>query len=210
MPRAFRAGHFVMCQSGMKADGGIPSHLPTGPWYRVSSCPARASPSLDTSLGACVGEPHVLRWQVINQALLRALCVARHRYLGEHFSRYFADLGLETSFAIGLPEALREASATPPDLLLCEYELLVKLPVEAWEGDGALAHVPLIVVSLTRPANEGAIDAGGIAGFFYLPTLDRAAAARLMHAAASASRHRYQSAPRMTASPPLKDVLVTG
>ncbi|MDQ3242678.1 MAG: hypothetical protein M3Q09_03010 [Gemmatimonadota bacterium] len=147
---------------------------------------------------------------MINQAPLRALCVARHRYLGEHFSRYFADLGLETSFAIGLPEALREASATPPDLLLCEYELLVNLPVEAWEGDGALAHVPLIVVSLTRPANEGAIDAGGIAGFFYLPTLDRAAAARLMHAAASSSRHHYELAPRKTGLHALRDGLAPG
>ncbi|HVF41234.1 MAG TPA: hypothetical protein VM939_15125 [Gemmatimonadaceae bacterium] len=136
-----------------------------------------------------------------NQTPLRALCVGRHPFLCDHFARFFAGLGLETHAAPGLNAALLAARENPPDLVICEYELLTMLPVEAWEKDELLSRTPLIAVSLTRRSHEAhLLDISGIAGFLYLPTLDRAVAARILTAAASASRHRYDPAAPTTSA----------
>lgn len=124
---------------------------------------------------------------------LRALCVARHRYLSDHLARFFADLGVETKDAAGLDDALLVSRVFEPDLVICEYEVLVTLSLEAWERDALLSKTPVIAVSLTRRPHEAhLLDVNGIGGFLYLPLLNSDAAMRIL--SASASRPHYTPA----------------
>jgi hypothetical protein len=60
--------------------------------------------------------------------------------------------------------------------------------------------MPVIAVSLTRRPHEAhLLDVNGIAGFLYLPLLDRDAAMRIISAAAAVSRNRYVPSPISTA-----------
>lgn len=59
-----------------------------------------------------------------------------------------------------------------PDVVICDYDLLTTLPLDAWERDALLACIPVVAVSLTRrPAEANLLDVNGIAGFHYLPAL---------------------------------------
>lgn len=70
-------------------------------------------------------------------------------------------------------------------MVVCEYELLATLPLDGWECDEVLRCTPVVAVSLTRRSDEvNPLDANGIAGFLYLPTLTRGDAQKLLHAAA--------------------------
>ncbi len=135
-------------------------------------------------------------------APLRALCIARHCFLSEHIARYFAQMGLSTTNAVGLDSALEPQNGPPPDVVICDYDLLASIPFEMWENDGLLSRTPVIAVSLTRNVEElHLFDANGIAGFLYLPKLEQASALRILHAAASRSRYTLTSrtrAPRTT------------
>lgn len=127
---------------------------------------------------------------------LRALCVGRHPFLSDHFARFFADLGIETEPAVGLDAALAASRNFQPDVVICEYEVLATLPLEAWEKDELLCRMPVIAISLTRRPNEAHIlDVNGIGGFLYLPTLKRESAVRIISAAAGATRNGYVPAP---------------
>jgi hypothetical protein len=139
---------------------------------------------------------------VINKNLrLRALCVGRHPYLSDHFARFFADLGVETSHAVGLDAALVASRIFRPEVVICEYEILATLSLEAWELDELLSRMPVIAVSLTRRPHEAhLLDVNGIGGFLYLPVLDRTAALKVITAAAAGTRSRYVPAP-VTSSP---------
>ncbi len=132
-------------------------------------------------------------------APLRALCVARHCFLSEHLARYFAQMGIATTNAVGLDSAAGSASEgqASPDVVICDYDLLASIPLEMWEHDGLLSQVPVIAVSLTRNVEElHLFDVNGIAGFLYLPTLERASALKILHAAASRSRYSLSSRAR--------------
>lgn len=135
-------------------------------------------------------------------APLRALCIARHCFLSEHIARYFAEMGLATTNAVGLDSAVEAVGEPSPDVVICDYDLLASIPLEKWEHDGVLSKTPVIAVSLTRNAEELYLfDVNGIAGFLYLPTLEQASALRILHAAASRSRYTLTSrtrAPRTT------------
>ena len=123
---------------------------------------------------------------------LRALCVARHEFLSDHVARYFASLGLDTSFAVGLQDALHRSRDFKPDVVIAEYELLAMLSLDAWERDELLSRTAVIAVSLTRrPQEAHLLDVNGIAGFLYLPKLDAETAGRIVAAAAASSRPRY-------------------
>jgi len=127
-----------------------------------------------------------------NKPRLRALCVGRHRFLADHFARFFAALGVETRDAVGLDDALVTSRTFRPEVVICEYEVLATLSLEAWEQDELLSRMPVIAVSLTRRPHEAhLLDVNGIGGFLYLPLLDRDAAVRIISAAAHGSRSRY-------------------
>ena len=133
-------------------------------------------------------------------APLRALCVARHCFLSEHIARYFAQMGVSTTNAVGLDLAMQSAGDVSPDVVICDYDLLASISLDRWENDGLLSKTPVIAVSLTRHAEElHLFDVNGIAGFLYLPTLEAAPALKILHAAAARSRYTLgsrASAPR--------------
>jgi len=129
---------------------------------------------------------------------LRALCIARHCFLSEHIARYFAQMGVATTNAVGLESVMQSAGELAPDVVICDYDLLATIPLEKWENDGLLSKTPVIAVSLTRHAEElHLLDVNGIAGFLYLPTLQQAPALRILRAAAA--RPKYTLALRASA-----------
>ena len=123
---------------------------------------------------------------------LRALCVARHIFLAEHLARFFATLGIETRGAVGLGQASIDSREFDPDVVICEYELLTTLSLEAWERDKILSRCPVVAVSFTRKPHEAhATDIDGIGGFLYVPLLNPEAAMRLIKAAGASPRNRF-------------------
>lgn len=133
-------------------------------------------------------------------APLRALCIARHSFLSEHLARYFSNMGVVTSQAVGL-ESTRAAAIAPPDVVICDYDLLASVPLDQWEKDGLLSNIPVVAVSLTRQSEElHLFNSSGIAGFLYLPTLEATPALKILRAAAARSKFRLsapKSAPRV-------------
>ena len=100
--------------------------------------------------------------------------MGRHRYLSEHLASVFRGFGLETDCAVGFDEALAAARPVPPDVVVCDYDLLATGSIERWEQDDYLARRPVLAVSLTRrPEEQHLLDVNAIAGFLYLPTLSR-------------------------------------
>jgi CheY-like chemotaxis protein len=151
----------------------------------------------DSGQCACISLVHARRGAydegVKGENKLHALCVARHEYIADHFCRFFAQLGLETKAVVGMEQALEISRASAPDIVLCDYELLSTIPIEVWERDDLLSRTAVIGVSLTRRPNEmHLLDVNGIAGFLYLPTLDHAAARRILSAAAMSARAEYR------------------
>ena len=114
---------------------------------------------------------------------MRVLCVGRHRFLAEHFCRFFDGLGLDTIGCVGLVEAVDAIRTGDLDAVICDYDLLATMPLTSWENDPILSGVPLVAVSMTRhPGEVHVMDVNGIAGFLYLPTLDAEDARRLLAA----------------------------
>jgi chemotaxis response regulator CheB len=114
---------------------------------------------------------------------MRVLCVGRHPYLSEHFSRFFENLGVDCISCVGMSEAAALVLRYEPDAVICDYELLATISLTSWENDSVLGGVPVIAVSLTRhPGEEHLLDINSIAGFLYLPTLDPETAQRVLGA----------------------------
>jgi hypothetical protein len=114
---------------------------------------------------------------------MRAVCIARHRILSEHYRDRFAAIGLQVSPAVGFEEGMRLARRDFVDVVLCDYDLLVAAPLEMWERDPVLSEIPIVAVSLTRrPEEAHVVDVNGIAGFLYLPTLSDTDAACMLRA----------------------------
>ncbi len=133
--------------------------------------------------------------------VIYALCVGRHPYLSDHFARYFAAFGFSTKSATGLAHAVELAGKGIPDIVICDYDLLATLPLEDWENDDLLSRTAVIAVSLSRrPTETHLLDVNGIAGFLYLPTLDRAVGRKILIAAAVSSRARYVAAPAVSST----------
>ena len=119
---------------------------------------------------------------------VRILCVGRHPYLGDHLCEYFRDAGVETTCAVGVPDALARARESLPDVVVCDYDLLATIPLRLWEGDAVLSNTPIVAVSLTRRPDEvHLLDVNGIAGFLYLPGMTRGDAMRMVRAASSSA-----------------------
>ena len=120
---------------------------------------------------------------------MRLLCIGRHPYLSEHLGRFFETLGAEAFPCVGMAEAEVVARRRKPDAIICDYDLVSTISLAKWEDDPVLSNVPLIAVSLTRnPGEAPLLDINGIAGFLYLPTLDRNDALRLLSAAVKRKR----------------------
>src|SRR5690349_6578869 len=114
---------------------------------------------------------------------MRVLCIGRHSFLSEHLCRYFEPLGVDAIPCVGIREAATLIPVHEPDAIICDYDLLATMSLTDWEQDPAVAGVPVIAVSLTRhPGEAHLLDINGIAGFLYLPTLDREDARRLLAA----------------------------
>lgn len=114
---------------------------------------------------------------------MKLLCVGRHQFLADHISAVFRATGVDARPVVGLDSAAEVATADVPDVVLCEYDLLATNPLGSWEHDAILSKLPVVAVSLTRRPHEAcAFDINGIAGFLYLPTLDRDAASRTLAA----------------------------
>ena len=173
----------------------------------MSRCLGATSPKVDTQefiqdLVPFLHRPYDAR-VIENETPLKAICVGRHLFLAEHFARFFAALGIETRPAVGVLGAPIDAHDFDPDVVICEYELLVALPLEMIERDELLSRRPLIAVSLSRrPTEAHVLDVNGIGGFLYLPLLDPLTATRVISAAAASSRPRYIPAPATTSPLP--------
>jgi DNA-binding response OmpR family regulator len=114
---------------------------------------------------------------------MRLLCIARHGVLSDHLASLFRGFGAETCSAVGLAEALAAARSFAPQAVICDYDLLATVSLSAWERDPQLARVPIVAVSLTRrPDEEHALDVNNVAGFVYLPSLEREDGVRLLAA----------------------------
>ena len=136
-------------------------------------------------------------------APISALCVGRHRFLSDHLGLYFGNIGLRTQCVVGLDEALAAVRATPPDVVLCDYDLLATIALDVWEHDAAFERVPVIAVSLTRrPEEMHLLDVNGIGGFLYLPTLDAQAALRVLEMTRRAAEYTpARGIPRTSSAP---------
>ena len=133
---------------------------------------------------------------------MRVLCIGRHQFLSAHLCRFFEALGTQASGIVGLQGAGNAAASADTDVVICDYDLLATVSLESWERDPLLSRLPVIAVSLTRRPHEvHALDVNGIAGFLYLPTLDRDHAIRVLGAAAS-WRESAVKAPASLAWPP--------
>ena len=125
---------------------------------------------------------------------MKILCVGRHRFLSEHFGRFFSALGTDASVATGLENAVMIARDLSPDVVVCDYDLLATLSLEAWEQDELLSRVPVIAVSLSRRPNEvHLLDVNGIGGFLYLPRLSQHDALKMLNAAAARKSRTLRS-----------------
>jgi hypothetical protein len=114
---------------------------------------------------------------------MRVLCVGRHSVLGQHLASLFQDFGATTCAAVGLAEALEVAHAFLPQAVVCDYDLLATVSLADWERDPLLSGVPIIAVSLTRrPEEAHLLDVNNVAGFLYLPSLEREDGMRLVAA----------------------------
>ena len=134
---------------------------------------------------------------------ISALCVGRHRFLSDHLGLYFSKIGLQTRCVVGLDEALAAVRASPPDVVLCDYDLLATIALEVWEREAAFERVPVIAVSLTRRHEEmHLLDVNGIGGFLYLPTLDPQAALRVLEMTRRAAEYTpARGIPRTVTAP---------
>jgi len=137
---------------------------------------------------------------------LKVLCVGRHRYLSDHFKRFFRNLGADASSVVGIADAIPAAHAHMPDVVFCEYDLLATVPLEPWEQDPLMSRIPVIAVSLTRRSDEmHLLDVNNIAGFFYLPSLTDEDARRLLRAVRPSAGYSLPSAldrPMSASAPP--------
>ncbi|HEY9449086.1 MAG TPA: hypothetical protein VIQ60_05005 [Gemmatimonadaceae bacterium] len=115
---------------------------------------------------------------------MRAVCISRHRILSDHVCSIFRDTGVECQPVVGFQEGMTVTRSVFPDVVICDYDLLVAAPLADWERDPLLSEVPIIAVSLTRRPEEAHLaDTNGIAGFLYLPLLADGDAVRMVKAA---------------------------
>lgn len=116
--------------------------------------------------------------------------------MAEHVARFFSEIGIDTTYTVGLDGAVASVHAQVPDVVVCEYDLLATLSLDVWERDDILCRTPVLAVSLTRRPNEmHLLDVNNIAGFLYLPLLRADDAHRILHGAAMHHMHLRDANP---------------
>jgi CheY-like chemotaxis protein len=120
---------------------------------------------------------------------MQAICIARHKILAEHIGTVFADGGITCRPVVGFAQGMQAARELCPQLVICDYDMLVAAPIRDWETDPVLSRIPIIAVSLTRRPDEAhLVDCNGFAGFLYLPMVNRDSLIRVVQAAAAPVR----------------------
>ena len=79
---------------------------------------------------------------------MRVLCIARHIMLSRHIAALCADAGGDCRIAVGADEGLRAARHEPPDVVLCEVDLLVPETVSACRSESLSCSIASICSSL--------------------------------------------------------------
>jgi len=123
---------------------------------------------------------------------MRAVCISRHVFLGEHICSIMRSAGIECESVIGLREGMDASRVARPDVVICDYDLLATAPRYEWHRDSGSDGLPIVAVSLTRrPEEAHLVDGRTIAGFLYLPAVDSAAVERtVLDATARSGRRR--------------------
>lgn len=126
--------------------------------------------------------------------IMRAVCISRHVFLGEHICSIMRSAGIECESVIGLREGMDVSRAAKPDVVICDYDLLATSPRHEWQHTPGYADLPIVAVSLTRrPEEAHLVDGRTIAGFLYLPAADSADVERtVLDATARSARQRLR------------------
>ncbi|MGH7648341.1 MAG: hypothetical protein ACREND_09505 [Gemmatimonadaceae bacterium] len=125
---------------------------------------------------------------------MRAVCISRHVFLGEHICSIMRSAGIDCQSVIGLREGMDVSRAARPDVVICDYDLLATAPRHEWQLASGRAESPIVAVSLTRrPEEAHLVDGRTIAGFLYLPSVDSADVERtVLDATARSARQRLR------------------
>lgn len=123
---------------------------------------------------------------------MRAVCISRHVFLGEHICSIMRSAGIDCESVIGLREGMDVSRNARPDVVICDYDLLATTPRHEWQRTSGRADLPIVAVSLTRrPEEAHLVDGRTIAGFLYLPSVDSADVERtVLDATARSVRER--------------------
>lgn len=123
---------------------------------------------------------------------MRAVCISRHSFLGDHICSILRSAGIECESVVGLREGMTASRASGPDVVICDYDLLAAAPASEWQHAAQPSDVPIVAVSLTRrPEEAHLVDGRTIAGFLYLPSMDVADVERtVLDATARSARQR--------------------
>ncbi|MGH7634750.1 MAG: hypothetical protein ACRENC_13530 [Gemmatimonadaceae bacterium] len=125
---------------------------------------------------------------------MRAVCISRHVFLGEHICSIMRSAGIDCQSVIGLREGMDVSRAARPDVVICDYDLLATAPRHEWQLASGRAESPIVAVSLTRrPEEAHLVDGRTIAGFLYLPSVDSADVERtVLDATVRSARQRLR------------------
>lgn len=123
---------------------------------------------------------------------MRAVCISRHVFLGEHICSIMRSAGIECESVIGLREGMDASRSARPDVVICDYDLLATAPRHEWHRGSGRDDLPIVAVSLTRrPEEAHLVDGRTIAGFLYLPAVDSAVVERtVLDATTRSARQR--------------------
>src|SRR5574340_1390379 len=125
----------------------------------------RARRPLRLPFGPCtVQTPPCDHWRVAapqgaSDTVMRAVCIARHPILSEHFCSFFRDAGMECVPAVGAESGVTVVRAQCPDVVVCDYDLLRPALLREWQRDSWLNEIPIIAVSMTRRPEEARLAA---------------------------------------------------
>jgi hypothetical protein len=127
---------------------------------------------------------------------MRAVCISRHVFLGEHICSIVRSAGIECQSVIGLREGIDASHAAGADVVICDYDLLATASRHEWQRGSDQGDLPIVAVSLTRrPEEAHLVDGRAIAGFLYLPGADRADVERtVLDATTRSARQRARDA----------------